>query len=100
MDEIVDGDDDLATTVQLLPSSMDSPIELAQDWWELGEQLPTPTCIQPVYPPVDRTAPLLAYDIGNDTCFRLWLTGIVDDAIIIYWLYKTSEDTNYSDKFR
>ena len=36
MDEIVDADDDLATTVQLSPSSMNSPIELAQESRELG----------------------------------------------------------------
>ena len=45
MDEIVDGDNDLATTVQLSPSSMDSPIELALESQELDEELPTPTCI-------------------------------------------------------
>ena len=100
MEAIVDGDDDLATMVQLSQSSMYSPIELLQESWELGEQLPTTTCIQPDYPPVDRIAPIPAYDIKNDTCFRSSLTGTVEDGIVIYWLYKTSEDTNYSDKFR
>ena len=98
MDEIVDGDNDLATRVQLSPSYMDWQIELAQESRELGEQLPTPTCIEPAYPPIDRTAPIRAYGIRNDTGFRLSLTGIVDDDIVIYRLYKTSEDTHYSDK--
>ena len=100
MDEIVDGDEDLATTVQLSPSSIDSPIELAEKPRELGKQLPTPTGIQPQYSPIDRAASIPAYDIRNDTCFRLSLTGMVDDGIVIYRLYKTSEDTNYGDKFR
>ena len=100
MDEIVDEDEGLATTVQVLPSSIDSPIELAEKSQELGKQLPTPTSIQPQYPPIDRAAPIPAYNIINDICFRLSLTGMVDDGIVIYRLYKTSEDTNYGDKFR
>ena len=100
MDEIVDGDEDLATTVQLLPSSIDLSIELAEKSRELGKQLPTPTGIQLQYPPIDRAAPIPAYDIRNDTWFRLSFTGMVDDSIVIYRLYKTSEDTNYIDKFR